>query len=73
MRLCAVGVTGARLGWLPRIRPKPMVPPSLSSSDIGKDTEILPKMRCRRVRTNVECTLAQDLVGPICRLVWYAQ
>lgn len=43
-------------------------PPPLSSSDLGNDTGILPKMRCRRVGENVECTLAQNLVGPICRL-----
>lgn len=41
---------------------------TLSSSDIGRDTGILPKMDADVVGKNVECTLAQDPIGPIRRL-----
>lgn len=43
-------------------------PYTLSSSGIGRDTGILPKMDADVVGENVECTLAQDPIGPIRRL-----
>lgn len=44
-----------------------------SPSDKEEGAEILPKARCRSMGMSVERTLAQDLVGPICRLGRYAR
>lgn len=48
-------------------------PSTLSSSDMWRGTGILPKMDADVVGENVECTLAQDPIGPICRLGRHAQ
>lgn len=48
-------------------------PSTLSSSDMWRGTGILPKMDADVVGENVECTLALDPIGPICRLGGHAQ